>query len=94
MEQQIQMYSFVEEWKSSNLTKGDFAAQKSLRYHSFNYWIKKYNKDRSLEDLQSDVSFFSAPERIGESKKVSTLKSLDRKAMFIELPNGIKITIY
>lgn len=94
MEQQIQMYAFVEEWKSSNLTKGDFAAQKSLRYHSFNYWIKKYNKEYSHEESKSEVSFFSVPKKTNESKKVPSLKSLERKTMCIELPNGIKITIY
>lgn len=94
MEQQILMYSLVEEWKSSNLTKGDFAAQKSLRYHSFNYWIKKYNKEYSVEESKSKVSFFSIPEKIHEIKKVPSLKSVDRKTMSIELPNGIKITIY
>ncbi len=94
MEQQIQMYALVEEWKSSNLTKGDFAAQKSLRYHSFNYWIKKYNKEYSLEESKSEVSFFSVPEKVSEIKKAPCLKSVDRKTMSIELPHGIKITIY
>jgi hypothetical protein len=92
MEQQIQMYALVEEWKSSNLTKGDFAASKSVTYHSFNYWIKKYNKEHTRNE--SEVSFFTVPEKVNEIKKVSSLKSVDRKMMSIELPNGIKITIY
>lgn len=94
MEQQIQMYAFVEEWKSSNLSKGDFAAQKSVSYHSLNYWIKKYNKEYSRRELQSEVSFFSIPEKMLESKKSPSMKTLGRKTMCIELPSGIKISIY
>jgi hypothetical protein len=92
MEQQIQMYALVEEWKSSNLTKGDFAVSKSVTYHSFNYWIQKYNKEHSRD--KSEISFFSAADKVDEIKKAPSLKSVGQKTMSIELPNGIKITIY
>ena len=65
----------VEEWKSSNLTKGDFAVSKSVTYHSFNYWIQKYNNEHSRNE--SEVSFFSLTE------KVSEIKNEGKKIMMI-----------
>ena len=94
MKQQTQMYSLVEEWKQSDLTKAEFTASKSMSYHQFNYWLKKYNKEYGNELPKADVSFFAVPENpIGE-KKVSTGKSADRKTMRIDLPGGISITIF
>lgn len=94
MNQQEQMYSLVEEWKQSDLTKAEFSALKSLSYHQFNYWLKKYNKQVDSRQPKPEVSFFSAGENPKKVKKQSAPKLTDRKTMRIELPGGITITIY
>ena len=94
MNQQEQMYFLVEEWKQSDLTKAEFSALKSLSYHQFNYWLKKFNKDNNRERSKPEVSFFSASENPKKDKKQLAPKLTDRKTMRIELPGGITITIY
>jgi len=92
--QQSYMYSLVEEWKQSDLTKAEFSALKSLSYHQFNYWLKKYNKEIDTEQPKPEVSFFSIPENTNKEKKQSVSKFTDCKTMQIDLPGGIIITIY
>lgn len=94
MDQQNHMYSLVEEWKISTLTKGEFSASISVTYHSFNYWVQKYNREYALKELDSEVSFFSVPDKISENKKRFQTKTVDPKTILIELPNGVKISIY
>lgn len=94
MDQQTFMYSLVEQWKESGLTKGEFTSQKSVSYHSFNHWLKKYNKQHSIELDKSEFTFFSAPEiKVSADKKSSSKKEF-KKILCIELPNGIKISMY
>ena len=94
MDKQNHMYLLVEEWKSSTMTKGEFSATKSVTYHSFNYWVQKYNQEYTPKESGSEVSFFSVPDKIGENKKEFQTKRTDCKAVLIELPNGVKISIY
>jgi len=94
MDKQNHMYSLVEEWKSSTMTKGEFLASKSVTYHSFNYWVRKYNQEYSPKESKSEVSFFSVPDKIIENKKEFQTKRTDCKAILIELSNGVKISIY
>ena len=58
MDQQAQMYSLVQEWKESGLSKGKFTSQKLVSYHRFNYWLKKYNKHHSAETDNAALTFF------------------------------------
>ena len=71
------MYSLVEQWKQSDLTKAAFSALKSLSYHQFNYWLKKYNKEIDTEQVKPEVSFFSVPENPYKEKKQSVSKLTD-----------------
>jgi len=65
-----------------------------VTYHSFNYWVQKYNQEYTPKESGSEVSFFSVPDKIGETKKEFQTKRTDCKAVLIELPNGVKISIY
>ncbi|UFH34571.1 IS66 family insertion sequence element accessory protein TnpA [Flavobacterium acetivorans] len=94
MNQQEQMYFLVEEWKQSDLTKAEFSALKSLSYHQFNYWLKKYNKEMDFGQSKPEVSFFSVSDSPRKDKKQSASKEIDQKTMRIDLPGGITITIY
>ena len=48
MDLQQKMFKLVEDWKLSNLTKGEFSSQHKVTYHSFNYWIKKYYRTNKI----------------------------------------------
>jgi hypothetical protein len=93
-EQQSRMFALVQEWKQSDLTKSAFTTLKSLSYHQFNYWLKKYNKEHDSEESKSEVSFFTIPENSIKPKRQEVQKYADRKAMRIDLPGGISITVY
>ena len=101
MELEQKMYKLVEEWKLSSKTKSEFSVQKNITYHSFNYWIKKYNKSQNTSNNTNTIddkslSFFSLSESVNKPKKQLTGKPLSNqsKCMEIELRNGVKITIY
>lgn len=94
MNQQEQMYLLVEQWRQSDLTKANFTASKSLSYHQFNYWLKKFNKQEQRLDSNSEVSFFSVAQTPTKEKTQPMRKSTDQKSLRIDLPSGITITIY
>lgn len=101
MDLQQKMFKLVEDWKLSNLTKGEFSNQHKVTYHSFNYWIKKYYRKNKIvkqevDISENDVSFFSLPDSSQTFKKRSLEKPKSNvsKRCEIELGNGIKITIY
>jgi transposase len=37
-----EMFSLLEEWKTSGISAKKFCNDRSLSYHTFNYWLKKY----------------------------------------------------
>ncbi len=93
MDQQSQMYALVQEWKESGLTKGKFISQKPVTYHRFNYWVRKYKKHTSDTD-DAALTFFSAGDSKVSSDKKKNQKKEPPKTLCIELPGGIKISIY
>ncbi|MDP3359645.1 MAG: hypothetical protein Q8S41_09890 [Lutibacter sp.] len=94
MDQQAQMYSLVQEWRESGLAKGKFTSQKSVSYHRFNYWLKKYDKHHGPDTDNAALTFFSVADSKVSSDKKSTPKKESPKTLCIELPGGIKISIY
>lgn len=94
MDQQAHMYSLVQEWQKSGMTKVEFTRQKAVGYHSFNYWINKYNKHHGSDTNNSKLNFFTVAESKISSDKKSNPKKESAKTICIELPSGIKISIY
>ncbi len=101
MEFQRKMFKLVEDWKTTPLTKSEFSTLHNITYHSFNYWIKKYNKIHGTSMTNStcddaSLSFFNIPKSINPSKKQSSEKPVDKHSKRIEivLDDGVKITIY
>ncbi len=70
MDQQLIMYSLVQEWKESGLPKEKFVGQKSVSYHRFNYWLMDYNKHHN-SDTNNVLLTFS----VGASKVPSDINS-------------------
>jgi len=94
MDQQAQMYSLVQEWMESGLTKGKFINQKPVTYHRFNYWVRKYKKHHTPDTDNAALTFFSVGDSKVPTDKKKNQKKEPTKTLCIELPGGIKISIY
>lgn len=91
MDKKEKMFSLVDQWKKSGLTRNAFAAQQGLTDSSFEYWCRKYdNKVKQQPILQPDFVEL-IPKH--EFKSVVQEKTNTAKVE-LELPGGIRIKIY
>ena len=81
------MYKEVQLWKSSGKSKGDFILDKEYSKAKFEYWISKYNKEQ-------DISPKSSFKEIPITKPIATPAVKNEKLIELDLPSGIKITVY
>ena len=51
-ERQKQMYLLVEKWQKSSSSKKEICLENNVNVGTFNYWLKKYRKDKSLEFIE------------------------------------------
>ena len=87
MNVQEQMYQDVKAWLTSGMKKKDFVKNKQYDINKFDYWHRKYKAERQSQKLREsnnfkEVMLFSAEEAKG------------RKLLEVELPGGIKITVF
>lgn len=78
---QEKMFTEVEAWRSSGMTKQEFLKDKEYSLSKFNYWIAKHRAvqvDDQLEGFQ-EVDFTET--KLG-------------KVLEIEAPSGVKIMVY
>ncbi len=76
------MFSLLEEWKTSGISASKFCNDRSLSYHTFNYWLKKYrNKDKK------------SPQKGFVSLKIKEKESGNCKCEII-LPDGKRIIFH
>ncbi|HTO34995.1 MAG TPA: hypothetical protein VLZ72_02065 [Flavobacterium sp.] len=87
MKLQQEMYSEVEKWKSSGQSRADFIKGKAYTLSKFNYWLNRYRK----ENIKSTRSNFK---EIPIKKSLISPALKQEKALQIDFPSGIKITIY
>ncbi len=66
-----EMFTMVEAWHKSGLTKQQFVNEHPITYHKLNYWIGRYNKmNQSNEDHQkSNFQEICLPEKGSESSQ-------------------------
>jgi hypothetical protein len=50
MDKKAKMYSLVEEWRVSGMTRKKFASLHSLSEVTFGYWCKKFERQRESPD--------------------------------------------
>jgi hypothetical protein len=81
------MYSEVEAWRLSGQSKADFLNGKNYTLAKFNYWILRYNK----ENKNPTKSNFKA---IPINNSVASSKLSNEKLVELDLPTGVKITVY
>ncbi len=84
---QEQMYQDVKAWMTSGVKKKDFVKNKQYDINKFDYWYRKYKAESQSQDLGESNSFKEVMLFTTEEAKV-------RKLLEVELPGGIKITVF
>ena len=84
---QEQMYQDVKAWLTSGMKKKDFVKNKQYDINKFDYWYRKYKAESQSQDLGESNSFKEVMLFTTEEAKV-------RKLLEVELPGGIKITVF
>jgi len=87
MELKQEMYSEVKEWRSSGQCRADFIKGKTYSLAKFDYWISRYKK----ENIKPTKSNFK---EIPISKPIVVPAVKVEKLVELDLPSGIKITVY
>lgn len=81
------MYKEIQLWKSSGKNKASFIKDKNYSKAKFEYWIDKYNKE-NIKPVKS--SFKEIP--ITKPTAIPAVKN--EKLVELDLPSGVKITVY
>lgn len=81
MSLQEEMFNEVEAWYSSGDKKSDFLAGKPYSQAKFNYWLAKW---KSLQTDSGENGF----------KELGFSEVKFGKVLEIEVPSGVKITIF
>lgn len=84
---QEQMYQDVKAWLTSGMKKKDFVKTKQYDINKFDYWHRKHKVERQSQELRDSNNF-------KEVMLFSAEEAKERKVLEIELPSGIKITVF
>lgn len=91
MDKKEKMFSLVDQWRKSGLTRKAFAQQHGITDSSLEYWCRKRdNKVRRPTIIPPDfVEISPKQESKSEERERTSLGKVE-----LELPGGIKIKIY
>ncbi len=78
-----QMFSMIEQWRTSGLTQKAFCQQRSMRYYVFHYWYKRYKIQQSGVD-----------DNAGSFVKLQVAKPSSSGGIEINFPGGIRILFH
>lgn len=81
MELQEKMFSEIEVWMASGVSKASFLEDKSYSEAKFNYWLSKW---KTREQLNLEGGF--------QELNFSDFKSA--KVLEIQMPSGVKISFF
>jgi hypothetical protein len=79
-DQRQQMFSLIEQWRTSGLTQKAFCEQQSIRYYVFYYWYKRYKMRQSGEG-----------DSVGSFVQLQVAKPSSSGGVEINYPGGIRI---
>lgn len=80
------MYEKVEQWQQSGLTKAAFCQQQSLKFHTFYYWYKKYNREHHPPSSENKAPAFV---KLQVEKKVAATALVE-----VSLPGGVHLLFH
>lgn len=82
-ETRVQMFSMIEQWRTSGLTQKAFCEQRSIRYYVFHYWYKRYKMQQS-----------GVADNAGSFVKLQVAKPSSSGGVEINFPGGIRILFH
>jgi len=80
------MFSLVEKWRESDLTRKAFAQQNGISLTSFDYWCKKQSNEV--------VKNVDQPTFIELTSNAGARELINRPQIELSLPSGLVIKIY
>jgi hypothetical protein len=81
--QQEKMYTLVEQWEASGLSKKEFSQNAGITYDSFLYWAQKYSREVNRTTKRSSEIF--VPLQMDYPVNIQELP------VEITYPNGVKL---
>ena len=78
------MYPLVKKWQQSGQSQKAFSKAHGLKAHTFQYWVKKYEKENSSKPLSKDTSQFVPLLVSNQSGDVGTSAQIK-----LSYPNGV-----
>lgn len=91
MDKKEKMFSLVDQWRKSGLTRKAFAEKHGITDSSFEYWCRKHDnkvKQRTITPLDFVELIPKHESKSGACEKITNAK------VELELPGGIRIKIY
>jgi hypothetical protein len=97
MSKKQQMFTLVEQWRKSGLTRTSFANQHGFGSESFNYWCKKHYTEGVKPQCPIKISpkpHATSPGFVELASGMDVFPKIQPVRMELELPGGIRIKIY
>lgn len=76
-----EMYSMIEQWKTSGQSKRDFISDKSISIHKFGYWLSKYHQESSQSVFKEIHPPVAKPADV-------------KKVLELTTSSGVRVTIF
>ena len=64
------MYLAIDLWQASRLSQVKFCSQEELSLKTFNYWYRKYKKEKRLSSVEFEIYPLSSP-RLNPGKVIN-----------------------
>ena len=89
------MYPLVKKWQQSGQSQKAFSKAQGLKAHTFQYWVKKYEKEHSSKPLSKDTRQFVpilVSNQSGDVVGTNTqIKLSYPNGVWIELPSQVSL---
>lgn len=89
-----EMYPLVKKWQQSGQSQKAFSKANGLRAHTFQYWVKKYEKEHSSKSLPKDTSEFVPlliSNQAGDGGTNNQIKLSYPNGVCLELPRQVSL---
>jgi len=83
------MYSFIEKWRESGLSKNKFCLDENISKSTFGYWVMKFGEEKGLSrsSLKNPKTFIPL-----ELPEAVSLPVTENHQIEISYPNGIRVS--
>lgn len=90
MEKKDKMFALVTKWRTSGLTRKEFAVQHNIPNPTFDYWCQKFYNEQKMDSVQP--KFIELSSNAIPNPLVSEINL--RPQIELEFSSGLRIKIY